>query len=108
VREIGEETGLCIAAEDLTHLAFTEGFGQVGPVRGPMRDDVFIASAPPSTDLSTERFEHHEREAFEGYRWWPIKTLRGTTEVVFPRELGRTLSRYVEVSNWPKPVRLPW
>jgi len=107
VREIAEETGLALAPEGLLHLAFAEGDGQVGDLRGLMRDDVFVAPAP-STSLSTARLERHERDAFQCYRWWPLADLRHCDELVLPRRLATTLADYLAASSWPQPVRLPW
>ena len=107
VREIEEETGWAIDPQYLVHLAFAEGDGQVGDLRGPMRDDVFVAPAP-SEELSTGGLEEHELEALDRYQWWPIDDLLVTDELVFPRQLAWALAQYCAAPNWPRPVRLPW
>jgi 8-oxo-dGTP pyrophosphatase MutT (NUDIX family) len=107
VREVSEETGLNIDTTDLTHLAFAEGQGTVGDVVGPMRDDIFAASATP-VPLTTERMEPHEVAGVDEFRWWPLSALCATVEVVFPRKLPEVLHRFAAATSWPQPVQLPW
>lgn len=107
VREIGEETGVSLSSEDLVHLAFAEGDGQVGDLHGRMRDDVFVTSTQ-SRAVTTHGLEQHERDAFLGYRWWHVQDLLVTDELVFPHQLALTLDNYLASSTWPEPVQLPW
>lgn len=107
VREIEEETGVSLSSEDLIHLAFAEGDGQVGDRHGRMRDDVFVASTQSNT-VTTHGLEQHERDAFHGYRWWLVEELLVTDELVFPRQLASTLVDYLALSRWTGPVQLPW
>lgn len=106
-RELNEETGVSVVPAELVHLAFAEGDGQVGDLRGRMRDDIYIAQTL-SRAISTSGLERHERDALHGYRWWLIEDLLVTDEVVFPRGLGAALADYRACSNWSQPVQLPW
>ena len=107
VREVAEETGVSLSNVDLVHLAFAEGDGQVGDLHGRMRDDVFVANIQ-SRAVTTHGLEQHERDAFHGYRWWPVAELLITEELVFPHQLASTLVDYLASSRWPDPVQLPW
>ena len=107
VRELEEETGVSSSDEDLVHLAFAEGTGQVGAIHGWMRDDVFVAQVR-SRAVSTRGLEEHERDVFQGHRWWPVEELQVTDELIFPHRLAPTLVDYLASSSWPQPVQLPW
>jgi 8-oxo-dGTP pyrophosphatase MutT (NUDIX family) len=106
VREIEEETGVSLSAEDLVHLAFAEGDGQVGEVHGWMRDDVFVSQVQSRT-VNTRGLEQHEHDAFHGYRWWLVEELQVIDEPIFPNQLASTLVDYFASSSWPQPVQLP-
>lgn len=107
VREIEEETGVSLSSEDLVHLAFAQGDGQVGDLRGRMRDDVFVASTQ-SVTVTTQGLEQRERDAFHGYRWWRVEELLVSDELVFPKQLASALLDYLASSRWSRPVQLPW
>lgn len=106
-RELKEETGVSAVPDELVHLAFAEGDGQVDDLRGRMRDDIYV-SQTLSRAISTSGLEQHERDALHGYRWWLIEDLLVTDELVFPRGLGAALTDYRASSNWSQPVQLPW
>lgn len=107
VREIAEETGLVVVADDLVHLAYTAGIGQVGDIAGPMRDDFFISSVRTS-EVSTAGLEPHEVDAFDRYRWWHIAELAVASEPVFPRGLAGVISDYRRAQSWSSPAVLDW
>lgn len=107
VREIGEETGVSLSAEDLVYLGFAEGSGQVGELHGWMRDDVFVARVQ-SRAVSAQGLEEYERAAFQGHRWWLVEELQVTDELILPDQLASTLVNYLAASSWPQPVQFPW
>ncbi len=107
VREIGEESGVDLAREPLTHLAYAEGDGTLGDLSGPMRDDFFLARIG-RTRISAARMEEYERAALEHHRWWSIPDLRRTDQPIVPAGLGELLADYFAAADWPRPRPLPW
>ena len=88
VREIREETGLCLAPERLGPVVATRVC--VFPFEGRryrQRESFFAVHVEPFTP------EHHgwdevEQRALLDHRWWPVEELRTTDETVYPRELA--------------------
>lgn len=106
VREIAEETGIVIQEQELIHLAYAEGDGQVGEIAGWMRDDVFITDVGDVT-VTTAAMEEQELAAFGEYRWWHPDELAATDELVFPRQLAQALTDFI-ADAWEQPRHLPW
>lgn len=95
-RELAEETGLKVPAEDL-----------VGPVwrrraefhfdgAGVAAEEEFYLVRAELTDVDTSGFTDLEVSTVVGHRWWSVDELRDTGATVYPRELGARLGELPE------------
>ncbi|MET3806395.1 8-oxo-dGTP pyrophosphatase MutT (NUDIX family) [Nakamurella sp. UYEF19] len=92
VRELLEETGLVLAADDL-----------VGPIwrrsaqfvfTGVLYDQTefyFTACAPPGFEVDIAGFTDVERHSITGYRWFSAADLTSSTDTFYPLELAARL-----------------
>jgi 8-oxo-dGTP pyrophosphatase MutT (NUDIX family) len=92
-RELAEETGLRMPADDLVgpvwrrHAVFRFDGADVAA-----EEEFFLARvAEVDPALSSTGFTPLEVDTVLGHHWWSDDELRGTTEVVFPRQLGDLL-----------------
>jgi 8-oxo-dGTP pyrophosphatase MutT (NUDIX family) len=109
-RELAEETGLHLPAEELVgpvwrrHAVFRFG-GHLG-AEVAAEEEFFLARAGEvDTVMSTEGFTPVEVATVLGYRWWTEVELRGTGAVVFPRQLGDLLGE-LGASRWDGVTRV--
>jgi len=91
VRELAEETGLVVTAEDL------------GPVVGTRRvqfdfagthydqQESFFLLRVATHEVRTDGWNALEVAALRGHRWWSAAELRESRVRVYPAELGRLL-----------------
>ncbi len=107
VREIAEETGIELAGEPLSHLAYAEGTGTLGELSGLMRDDFFLARTT-ATEISSAGMEEYERAALDRYRWWTVAELERTEDPVVPGELAELLRDAFGDHAGREPRRLAW
>lgn len=107
-RELSEETGLRVPAEELQ--------GPVAVSRGPWTfrginywsEDYFFLYRVADWTVSTAGFSPLEQELFEGHRWWSLADLATTDAVVFPRGLAPLVARLLAGDIPLEPVELPW
>jgi 8-oxo-dGTP pyrophosphatase MutT (NUDIX family) len=91
VRELAEETGLRLHAEELVgpvwrrHVLFSFDGESVAA------DEEFFVVRAQLSVVDTSGFSQLEADTVLGYRWWTEAELRRTEAVVFPRELGGLL-----------------
>ncbi|WP_161606363.1 NUDIX hydrolase [Microlunatus speluncae] len=107
VRELAEETGIELDEERLVPIAYAEGFGTLGTLSGPMRDDFFLARVAESR-VSTDAMAEYERAALGDHRWWPLPELVRTDQPIVPGGLAGLLVDYLAAPEWSRPRSLPW
>jgi 8-oxo-dGTP pyrophosphatase MutT (NUDIX family) len=107
-RELGEEIGLTVSADDLgAAVAYTAGYANLGWATGVFRDDFFFLRVD-SPDIDTTRMQALERSHHVGHRWWTLDELASTTETVYPFGLAGLVSELIAGRVPSEPVELPW
>jgi 8-oxo-dGTP pyrophosphatase MutT (NUDIX family) len=107
-RELCEETGLCVDADELgTPVGVSRGVWSDGRVTYRSEDVLFCFRAP-AWELTTAGFTAFEREQISAHRWWSLAELQTTEAVVFPRALAPLLARLLAGERPATPVELPW
>jgi 8-oxo-dGTP pyrophosphatase MutT (NUDIX family) len=108
-RELAEETGLIVSAEDLgTCVAYFEAsWDALDGICYQVRDEFWLlrtASFVPDAAKS----EPVEREELSMHRWWPLSELLATppAEVIVPVGLGELASGLLSDGRPKKPIRL--
>jgi 8-oxo-dGTP pyrophosphatase MutT (NUDIX family) len=84
-REVYEETGLGIEELGPVVLRRNVEFTYKG-VRYRSDEHYFIVCAH-RFEVNQSRWTRNEAEVIEEHRWWPIRELRVTKEVVYPEDL---------------------
>ncbi len=86
-RELHEETGLVVAAEDLGEIVHRRVTTfPWGDVVYRQEEDYFVLRVG-AHDVDTAGFNDVERAAVLGHRWWPRAELAATDERYYPTEL---------------------
>ena len=107
-RELYEETGLCVAAEQLRGpVALTRGAWTFQGVDYWSEDAYFFLRVSESA-VSAADLSPLEREQVTGHRWWSVDELVSTDAIVFPRGLGPLVARLLAGDYPRQPVELPW
>ncbi|NAZ81857.1 NUDIX domain-containing protein [Kineococcus sp. R8] len=106
-RELREEVGLTVTADDLTWVASTSGHADLGWIEGFFRDDFFVHRVHLHT-VDTAGLEEVERLHHAGHRWWSVEELRATDDVVYPLDLAELLTDVLAGRVFDAPVVLPW
>jgi len=105
LRELAEETGLRLPAEELVgpvwrrHVVFSFDGRDFAA-----EEEFFVAHADLGR-IDTSGFTDLEADVVLGHRWWTDQELRDTGAVVFPRRLGYLLGG-VRASRWDGVTRL--
>ena len=92
-RELYEETGLAVRADDLgsaVHAERTE-FDFAGTTYS--QDSRFFLHRVDRHDVDTSRFEELEASSIVEHRWWSFDELRRTSDAVYPPRLAEILTR---------------
>ena len=92
-RELREETGLALAADqlgepvhhDVAHYSF-------GGVTYRQEQDFFLVRMP-KWQVDTSGFDEVELASVEGYRWWSVAELAVAPEAYYPEDLLDVLTR---------------
>jgi 8-oxo-dGTP pyrophosphatase MutT (NUDIX family) len=93
VREVLEETGLLLTADDLDGPVFTRSAIFDFFARTCRQDEVFfLARLTGPASLSTSGWTDVERRVVDDLRWWPLDELARVTEEVFPAGLADLVS----------------
>ncbi|HJP75411.1 MAG TPA: NUDIX domain-containing protein [Pseudonocardiaceae bacterium] len=92
IRELHEETGLWLAEDDLLGPAWvrrvTVSFdGEL--THG--EEWFFLARLEKSVDVDTSGFTQLELDTIEEHRWWSVRELARTTDVIYPAEFAALL-----------------
>jgi 8-oxo-dGTP pyrophosphatase MutT (NUDIX family) len=98
-RELAEETGLRLAADELVGPVWRrEALFTLNGESLAAREEFFVTRAASDT-VDTSGFNDLEVRTVLGHRWWSAEELRRTEAVVFPRELGGLLAE-VSQGGW--------
>jgi 8-oxo-dGTP pyrophosphatase MutT (NUDIX family) len=106
-RELAEETGIRVAAADLTLVAYTEGHADLGWARGLFRDEFFLHRVV-TAQVDTAGLTAFERTRFTGHRWWTPAELAASTEKIHPFGLAELVADLTAGQLPAAPVALPW
>ncbi len=108
VRELREETGLVITAEDLAEpVAVTRGDWEF---RGePLSSqDTFFSLRAARYEPNTDGQEALEVEIHDRWHWWSRSELRTAEEAVLPGGLAAVLDTLEALGRPAEPIVLPW
>ncbi len=108
-RELWEETGLLIAADQLGPVvAETSGYADLGFAAGMFHDLFYFQRAPEGFCVDTSGWQPLEASTMSGHRWWTVDEVAAAPKIVFPFELA-PLARDLLAGRLPsRPIRLPW
>ncbi len=97
LRELFEETGLRVRAQDLGAPVWRET--TEFPFDGVWyrQEQEFFVLRVPGWEVDTSGFDEIERASVDGYRWWTVEELAGTPERFYPKELPDLLRTLMEV-----------
>lgn len=96
-RELFEETGLRVRAEDLGAPVWRETTEFPFDGLWYRQDQEFFVLRVPGWEVDTSGFDEIERASVDGYRWWSVEELAGTAERFYPKELPDLLRTLMEV-----------
>lgn len=107
-RELSEETGLSVDAEDLgPKVAEVSGYADLGWAEGMFQDNFFHHRVTSHhVDISGQ--EAHERTHHAGHRWWSVDELAASSDTIYPLGLAGLAAELVAGRIPAEPVRLPW
>jgi 8-oxo-dGTP pyrophosphatase MutT (NUDIX family) len=108
-RELWEETGLCLAPDQLGPMvAESSGYADLGWASGMFHDTYYFQRAPDGFAVDISGFQPLEASIVSGHRWWTVDEVEASPMRVFPSGLAPLL-RDLLVGRMPgEPVRLPW
>ena len=101
IREVREETGYRLAAEDLlgpmARRHVVHGYSD----QVIEQDESFYLARVDNFDVDTTEHTADERATFKQFRWWSTEELRATDDWVWPHELVELLHLVDERERWP-------
>jgi 8-oxo-dGTP pyrophosphatase MutT (NUDIX family) len=105
VRELAEEIGLHVAADDLEGPVWLRRF--VGPFAGEQIDnrETYFALRDVVHEVVPGELTELERLAEEPHRWWSLAEIAGSDEEFAPRELAAVLPELL-TGPWTGPPRI--
>jgi 8-oxo-dGTP pyrophosphatase MutT (NUDIX family) len=107
-RELAEETGLDLAR--LGPHVWTRVHSAPDPATGETiehHERFYWQHVSPFTPQFTPTAAGQERQAFRGFRWWPIQAIRAETRQTFaPRALGALLADLLQSGPPGAPVTI--
>ena len=108
-RELWEETGLLITADQLGPVvAETSGYADLGFAAGMFHDLFYFQRAPEGFCVDTSGWQPLEASTMSGHRWWTVDEVAAAPKIVFPFELA-PLARDLLAGRLPsRPIQLPW
>jgi len=107
-RELCEETGLCVAPDQLGPVvAVTAGTADLGWMAGEFHDEFFFLRIRDH-DVDIRGLEEFEASTLVEHRWWSMGELATTAETVVPNCLVPLLGELLTGHPPANPVRLPW
>ncbi|MET0133460.1 MAG: NUDIX domain-containing protein [Kibdelosporangium sp.] len=107
LRELHEETGLKLLADQLTGPVWRRRAVFSFDGRSYDAEEWFFVATATSTDVDTSGFDQVELDTIDEHRWWRAADLRATTDVVYPVQLAELLPGIL-AGDWDgrtRPVR---
>ncbi|GAB3158058.1 hypothetical protein GCM10027290_60550 [Micromonospora sonneratiae] len=92
-RELAEETGLRLAADELGEPVWQQVVEFPFDGRWYRQEQEFFLVRVPSWEVDTTGFDEVERASVHGHRWWTVEELDRTSERYYPDELPTVLRR---------------
>ncbi|HZN76626.1 MAG TPA: NUDIX domain-containing protein [Micromonosporaceae bacterium] len=96
VRELYEETGLLVTADQLGSAVWHEVTRYPFEGQWYRQEQEFFLVRVERWDVVTQGFDDVELRSIDGHRWWSIPELESTSERYYPVELPNLLRRLVE------------
>lgn len=93
VRELFEETGLVVTADQLGDVVHSRVTTFPWGERVYRQEEDYFLLRVDAHDVDTRGFNDVERAAVLGHRWWPRTELAATEERYYPAELPELLDR---------------
>ena len=103
IREVREETALCLAADRLGPIAWTRQ--AIFSVDGQGFDQYEEYRLARITSQEAAIISIHTDEAQHGHRWWPIAELAATRETVRPKKMATLLPEVLASGDRRRPPR---
>jgi 8-oxo-dGTP pyrophosphatase MutT (NUDIX family) len=100
-RELAEETGLRLAAEQLGQPVWHEVTDFPFDGRWYRQEQDFFLVRVAAWEVNTEGFEQIERDSIDGHRWWTIEELETTAERYYPTDLPTLLRQVLDREDPP-------
>jgi 8-oxo-dGTP pyrophosphatase MutT (NUDIX family) len=91
VRELGEETGLAVAASSLGAPVWHQVMDFPYDGRWYRQEQDFFVVRVTSWEVAVAGFDEEERRSIDGHRWWSPRELDSTDERFYPEELPALL-----------------
>lgn len=92
-RELAEETGLHLTAEQLGEPVWREVTEYPFDGRWYRQEQEFFLVRVSAWEVRTDGFNQVERDSIDGHRWWTIEELETTVERFYPEDLPALLRR---------------
>jgi 8-oxo-dGTP pyrophosphatase MutT (NUDIX family) len=91
VRELFEETGLRVSADDLGEPVWHQvtEFSYAG--RSYRQDQDFFLVRVDEWQVDTAGFDPEERATIDDHRWWSVDEIAASSELIYPAELADLL-----------------
>lgn len=91
VRELAEETGLRLSADQLRGPVWREVTEFPFAGRWYRQEQDFFLARVPAWEVDTRGFDEVEQGSIDGHRWWTLAELERTTERFYPADLPAVL-----------------
>lgn len=98
LRELFEETGLRLAADQLGRVVARRAVRFQFEGRQFRQTESFFSAKVPAFAPSNIGWDDVERRSLLGHRWWSVDELRTTRELVYPRELADVVEAVLDSS----------
>lgn len=99
LREMYEETGLRLSAEDLVGPVAEEVAEFPFEGRTYRQSQVFFVARVETCEVDTSAFAEVEVRTIDSHRWWSAAELDGADEVYYPQDLPALLRRALSPSR---------
>ncbi len=93
VRELAEETGLRLTADQLGDPVWQEEMEFTFDGQWYQQRQDFFLVRMPRFEVVTDGFDEIERATHDDFHWWSVAELEATTERIYPAELPELLRR---------------
>jgi 8-oxo-dGTP pyrophosphatase MutT (NUDIX family) len=104
-RELAEETGLWLPAEQLGEPVWREVTEYPFDGRWYRQEQEFFLVRVPGWEVVTDGFDAAERDSIDGHRWWTIEELESTGDRFYPVDLPGLLRRLLRDGPPADPAR---